>query len=175
MSVAKISPIKEFISRKGCWFAFQSTRCICRRNISLNRRNSTLTGTNVRHLEWISIIRLNSILRWDPINKDKMNPYAFVPFGIGPRNCVGMKFSYEEIKIALANLVQRFRFVSVEETPVNVTAFFSGTLITQLFVSRKNWKWILAFTTETNPPTQSSASKLVKTFNTILSFFYCWT
>jgi cytochrome P450 len=79
---------------------------------------------------WMNFNNWSEIIsRWDPINKDKMNPYAFVPFGIGPRNCVGMKFSYEEIKIALANLVQRFRFYAVEETPVNVTDCFSGTLI----------------------------------------------
>jgi cytochrome P450 len=39
-------------------------------------------------------------------------------FGAGPRNCVGMRFAMEEMKIAICTMVQKFRFFPVKETPV---------------------------------------------------------
>nr|QST15048.1 CYP360A8 protein [Diaphanosoma celebensis] len=54
--------------------------------------------------------------RWDPVNKQDRNPYAFIPFGLGPRNCVGMRFAMEELKIALCTLLLTFKFVPVKET-----------------------------------------------------------
>lgn len=39
-------------------------------------------------------------------------------FGMGPRNCVGMRFALEELKMAVCALVQQFRFFPVDETPV---------------------------------------------------------
>nr|UOU03267.1 cytochrome P450 3045C6-1 [Brachionus rubens] len=40
----------------------------------------------------------------------KRNPLAFMGFGIGPRNCIGMKFAIKELKIALVKLIQNFEF-----------------------------------------------------------------
>ncbi|XP_067136945.1 cytochrome P450 3A8-like isoform X2 [Centruroides vittatus] len=37
-------------------------------------------------------------------------PYTSMPFGIGPRNCLGMKFAQMQIKIALAMVLQRIKF-----------------------------------------------------------------
>ena len=38
------------------------------------------------------------------------NGGAFVPFGIGPRTCVGMNFATIEAKIALSMILQRYSF-----------------------------------------------------------------
>jgi len=59
--------------------------------------------------------------RW---STGKISPYVWMPFGMGPRNCVGMRFAMEEMKLALAMLVKQFRFVPITETPVNYSFYF---------------------------------------------------
>ncbi|KAL4567992.1 hypothetical protein LXL04_023591 [Taraxacum kok-saghyz] len=45
------------------------------------------------------------------INKaTKNNPSAYMPFGFGPRNCVGSNFATNTAKVALAMILQHFRF-----------------------------------------------------------------
>nr|QUF59378.1 cytochrome p450 CYP3045C1 [Brachionus angularis] len=42
----------------------------------------------------------------------KRNPLAFMAFGNGPRNCIGMKFALIELKIALVKLLKNFELKS---------------------------------------------------------------
>jgi cytochrome P450 len=44
--------------------------------------------------------------RWETINP---SPYEYIPFGAGPRRCLGELFALQEIKIILILLLQRFR------------------------------------------------------------------
>ncbi|XP_057481479.1 cytochrome P450 CYP749A22-like [Actinidia eriantha] len=37
-------------------------------------------------------------------------PAAFFPFGMGPRTCVGLNFTTNEVKIALSMILQRYKF-----------------------------------------------------------------
>ena len=43
-----------------------------------------------------------------------------MPFAIGPRNCVGMRFALMEAKTAIAYLVHRFRFFRTDKTTVSL-------------------------------------------------------
>ncbi|KAG8366491.1 hypothetical protein BUALT_Bualt17G0085500 [Buddleja alternifolia] len=38
------------------------------------------------------------------------NPMAFLPFGFGPRTCVGLNFANNEVKIAMSMILQRYKF-----------------------------------------------------------------
>lgn len=51
------------------------------------------------------------------------NPMAFLPFGYGPRTCVGLNFASNEVKIALSMILQRYRFTlapSYVHSPVSM-------------------------------------------------------
>lgn len=59
--------------------------------------------------------------RWMPENKHLLKPYTYLPFGAGPRNCIGMRFAYQEIKLALARLILKYRFEPLASTPRKLT------------------------------------------------------
>ncbi|XP_070556758.1 cytochrome P450 3A8-like isoform X2 [Ptychodera flava] len=56
--------------------------------------------------------------RFTKEEKEKRHPYAWLPFGAGPRNCIGMRFVLLEAKIGLVRIFQRFTFEPCAETEI---------------------------------------------------------
>jgi cytochrome P450 len=54
--------------------------------------------------------------RFHPDNRDKIDRYQYLPFGAGPRVCIGASFAMQEAAIALAVLLSQFRFDTTPET-----------------------------------------------------------
>ncbi len=48
--------------------------------------------------------------RFHPGNRDKIDRFQYLPFGAGPRVCIGTAFAMQEAIIALAVLLSRYRF-----------------------------------------------------------------
>ncbi|MGO4839813.1 cytochrome P450, partial [Rhizobiaceae sp. 2RAB30] len=47
--------------------------------------------------------------RFHPGNREKINRFQYLPFGAGPRVCIGASFAMQEAVIALAVLLKRYR------------------------------------------------------------------
>ena len=61
-----------------------------------------------------------SLNRFTPEEKAKRPQLAHMPFGSGPRNCIGMRFALMEAKLALIELLRRFKFVQSVDTEASL-------------------------------------------------------
>jgi len=58
--------------------------------------------------------------RWSPENKSQINTYTYLPFGGGPRGCLGSRFAMEQMKIIVCTMISQFEFYPVEKTPAKM-------------------------------------------------------
>ncbi|GFG32549.1 hypothetical protein Cfor_12376 [Coptotermes formosanus] len=56
--------------------------------------------------------------RFTEYNKEKRPAYTYLPFGEGPRICIGLRFGLMQVKMGLAILVSRFQFDICEKSQV---------------------------------------------------------
>ncbi|XP_064215856.1 probable cytochrome P450 9f2 [Tribolium castaneum] len=54
--------------------------------------------------------------RFNDENKHKINPLTFIPFGAGPRNCIGSRFALLESKLLVFHVVKNFEIVPIDKT-----------------------------------------------------------
>ncbi|XP_031341197.1 cytochrome P450 9e2-like [Photinus pyralis] len=53
---------------------------------------------------------------FDPDRFGKKKPFSLMPFGIGPKNCVGSRFAILECKLMLVEILRYFDIVPVKKT-----------------------------------------------------------
>ncbi|KAF2903663.1 hypothetical protein ILUMI_02504 [Ignelater luminosus] len=56
--------------------------------------------------------------RFSDENKAHIKPFTYLPFGMGPRFCIGSRFALLEVKVAVFYLLTRFKVVPVEKTSI---------------------------------------------------------
>jgi cytochrome P450 family 6 len=58
--------------------------------------------------------------RFSPENEANIRPYSFLPFGDGPRNCIGLRFGMMQARVGLIALLSRFKFTMSSKMAVPV-------------------------------------------------------
>lgn len=56
--------------------------------------------------------------RFSKENKGSIDPYVYLPFGNGPRNCIGMRFALISMKLAVIGVLQNFNIQPCEKTQI---------------------------------------------------------
>ena len=63
--------------------------------------------------------------RWTPDFERSLHPYAYIPFGGGPRRCIGEGLALLEMKLTIATIAQRYRLELDFEPPVSFAPMMS--------------------------------------------------
>ncbi|XP_029670025.1 probable cytochrome P450 6a20 [Formica exsecta] len=103
---------------------------VCTKELDLPTTNIHVTEGTLITIPVFGLHRDPSIYphpdKFDPerFNADKIaarHPYAYLPFGEGPRVCIGTRFGYMQTKIGLVSLLSKYKFKLHPRTPVPLT------------------------------------------------------
>ncbi|XP_074030754.1 probable cytochrome P450 6a14 [Leptinotarsa decemlineata] len=67
--------------------------------------------------------------RFNEENKSKIWDYTYMPFGDGPRNCIGMRFAMIQAKIALSLTLRNFNFNLTKKTKLPLKMETKGIIL----------------------------------------------
>ena len=113
-------------SKRVLELAYQYTTYIAELTCGLNQRSLTLNGKEELPHSVSSSTIVSSLPipipshphphRFTAEEKAKRHPFAHLPFGVGPRGCIGMRFAVMEAKMAMIDILENFRIVRAPET-----------------------------------------------------------
>ena len=69
--------------------------------------------------------------RFTKEEKAKRHPMAHMPFGWGPRSCIGMRFALLEAKMALIAIMKEYTFMEAPDTEkvLLYCSYYAGIMI----------------------------------------------
>ncbi|KAI1704051.1 cytochrome p450 domain-containing protein [Ditylenchus destructor] len=67
--------------------------------------------------------------RFSPDEMMRRDPLAYIPFGFGPRSCIGMRFAQFQIRVIIVRLIKKFVFERAEGSPVLPLKLECGELV----------------------------------------------
>uniref|UniRef100_A0A1L8E448 Putative cytochrome n=1 Tax=Nyssomyia neivai TaxID=330878 RepID=A0A1L8E448_9DIPT len=113
----------------------------CNKDITLNLYDDMEFEFKKDYVIWIPIYAFHRDPKYFPYpekfdperfsdeNKHLINPSVYVPFGIGPRNCIGSRFALMELKSIIYYLILNFKLEPTEKTQIPLKMLKSfGTL-----------------------------------------------
>ena len=84
---------------------------------------------------WLCLYQLHRDRRWysDPdrfqperwLTGDAQPPFTYLPFGVGPRICIGQHFAMAEAVLGLAAILRQFRLSSASNDPVTLSPWIT--------------------------------------------------
>lgn len=132
--VIHINDFHSFTETLRKWPPFYFTERYCNKPLEIpkifpNEENITISrGDSV----WIPIwaIHRDPKFWWDPEvfdperfathNMHNLVPNSFIPFGVGPRSCVGVGMALMQIKVIVSEILTIFEVVQVRQTTQNI-------------------------------------------------------
>lgn len=75
--------------------------------------------------------------RFLPGQRQRIPRYAYLPFGAGPRVCLGMGFAMQEAVIVLATLIKHLRFERADDLPINLRQCITLQTVNPLLMRAK--------------------------------------
>ncbi|XP_060657460.1 probable cytochrome P450 9h1 [Drosophila nasuta] len=82
--------------------------------------------------------------RFSDENKQEIKPFTYLPFGVGPRNCIGNRLALMEVKSIVYHLILKFQLEPAEKTVKDMMSSIQGfTMVPKekfwiKFVARKS-------------------------------------